>query len=143
MKTLKELRKSKGLTMGKLAELSGVSAKTVSQYEQDPPGRPSRKVLDKLSSALKVSADDLMACVYPAHKGPVARGDSEAAGTIMLEEEHVNRVLRLIDKELEDLRFTLMDGAELAGEYPSLARCMDMVSSDIELLVDIRGRFGG
>jgi transcriptional regulator with XRE-family HTH domain len=128
--------------MGKLAELSGVSAKTVSQYEQDPPGRPSRKVLDKISAALKVSTDELMACVYPALKGPGAQGATEAQGTIMLEEEHVNRVLRLIDKEIEELRFSLMDGAELAGEYPSLARCMDMISRDIDLLMDIRDRFG-
>jgi transcriptional regulator with XRE-family HTH domain len=49
--TFKELRKSKGLTMGKLAEKSGVSAKTISLYEQSPPSRPGKKVMSKISGA--------------------------------------------------------------------------------------------
>ncbi|HPI93111.1 MAG TPA: helix-turn-helix transcriptional regulator [Deltaproteobacteria bacterium] len=141
MKTFKELRKAKGLTMGKLAELSGVSAKTVSQYEQNPPGRPSRKVIGKISEALDMSMDELMAYVYPSRK----RTDTDAKpgydGTIMLEEAHVSRLIRLIDKELEELRYILMDGAELAEDYPALARCMDMINDDIDMLMEIKGCF--
>jgi transcriptional regulator with XRE-family HTH domain len=55
VKTLKELRKSKGLTMGKLAELCGISAKTISLYEHSPQVRPSKKVVGKLSDAHNIS----------------------------------------------------------------------------------------
>jgi len=56
----------------------------------------------------------------------------------MLEEAHVNRLVRLIDKELEDLRYILMDGAELADDYPALARYMAMISDDIDMLTEIK-----
>ena len=141
MKTFKELRKSKGLTMGSLAELSGVSAKTVSVYEQEPPARPSRKVVGKLSEALKINPEELMACMYPTKKGAGVRGGETTEGNIMLEEMHVNRLVRLIDKELEELRYILLEGIELTEDYPSISKCMDMVGSDIELLSEIKGRF--
>lgn len=141
MKTFKELRKSKGLTMGRLAELSGVSAKTVSVYEQEPPARPSRKVLGKLAEALKVDTDELTACIYPGRKRSGARGRQDIDGNIMLEEIHVNRLLRLIDKELDELRYVLLDGAELSEDYPAVGKCMDMVASDMELLAEVKGRF--
>jgi len=141
VKTFKELRKSKGLTMGRLAELSGVSAKTVSVYEQEPPARPSRKVVGKLSEALKINPEDLMACMYPTKKGAGVRGGETTEGNIMLEEIHVNRLIRLIDKELEELRYILLEGVELTEDYPSIGKCMDMVGSDIELLSEIKDRF--
>jgi transcriptional regulator with XRE-family HTH domain len=141
VKTFKELRKSKGLTMGRLAELSGVSAKTVSVYEQEPPARPSRKVVGKLSGALKINPEELMACIYPAKKGAGVRGGGTTEDNIMLEEMHVNRLIRLIDKELEELRYILLEGVELTEDYPSISKCMDMVASDIELLSEIKGRF--
>ena len=141
VKTFKELRKSKGLTMGRLAELSGVSAKTVSVYEQEPPARPSRKVVGKLSEALKINPGELMACMYPTKKGAGVRGGETTEGNIMLEEIHVNRLIRLIDKELEELRYILLEGVELTEDYPSIGKCMDMVGSDIELLSEIKDRF--
>jgi transcriptional regulator with XRE-family HTH domain len=141
MKTFKELRKSKGLTMGSLAELSGVSAKTVSVYEQEPPARPSRKVVGKLSEALKIKPEELMACIYPAKKGTGVRGNVTTEDNIMLEEMHVNRLVRLIDKELEELRYILLESVELTDDYPSIGKCMDMVAFDIELLSEIKGRF--
>jgi transcriptional regulator with XRE-family HTH domain len=141
VKTFKELRKAKGLTMGRLAELSGVSAKTVSVYEQEPPARPSKKVVGKLSEALKIKPEELMACIYPSKKRSGAQGGNAADGNIMLEEMHVNRLVRLIDKELEELRYILLEGVELIEDYPSIGKCMDMVGSDIELLTEIKGRF--
>jgi transcriptional regulator with XRE-family HTH domain len=141
VKTFKELRKSKGLTMGRLAELSGVSAKTVSVYEQEPPARPSRKVVGKLSDALKINPEELMACIYPTKKRSGVRAGETIEGNIMLEEMHVNRLVRLIDKELEELRYILLEGIELTEDYPSIGKCMDMVGSDIELLSEIKGRF--
>jgi hypothetical protein len=59
----------------------------------------------------------------------------------MLEEIHVNRLIRLIDKELEELRYILLEGVELTEDYPSIGKCMDMVGSDIELLSEIKDRF--
>jgi transcriptional regulator with XRE-family HTH domain len=141
VKTFKEMRKSKGLTMGKLAELSGVSAKTVSQYEQSPPERPSRKVLGKISGALGIGTDELMEHVYPSKKPSGNHSEAVSEGTIMLEEAHVNRMVRLIDKELEELRYILMDSSELVDDYPALARCMDMINDDIDLLIEMKGRF--
>jgi transcriptional regulator with XRE-family HTH domain len=144
VKTFKELRKSKGLTMGSLAELSGVSAKTVSVYEQEPPARPSRKVVGKLSEALKINPEELMACIYPvSKKGAGVRGHETTEDNILLEDMHVNRLVRLIDKELEELRYILLEGVELTDDYPSIGTCMDMVASDIELLFQIKGRFLG
>ena len=143
VKTFKELRKSKGLTMGKLAELSGVSAKTISVYEQDPPARPSRKAIGKLSGALRISPEELTAYIYPSKKRTRSRDNIMLQGNIMLDEIHVNRLLRLIDKEVEELRYVLLEGVELTDDYPAVGRCIDLVSSDIELLSEIKGRFLG
>ncbi|HOJ14271.1 MAG TPA: helix-turn-helix domain-containing protein [Deltaproteobacteria bacterium] len=141
-KTLKDLRKAKGLTMGRLAELSGVSAKTISQYEKNPPARPSRKALSKISEALGVSTDELTACIYPSKAaGKKAEQEPYAGDVLTLEDAHVSRLVRLIDKELEELRFILMDTAELADDHPSIARYLAMVGEDIDLLLDIRARF--
>lgn len=142
-KTLKDLRKAKGLTMGRLAERSGVSAKTISQYEKNPPARPSRKTLGKMAKALEIGVDELTACIYPGKvqaKTALAKTEEETS-TLMLEEAHVDRLVRLIDKEIEELRYILMDSAELASDYPSLARYLSMVGEDIDLLLDIKGRF--
>ena len=40
--------------MGMLAELSGISAKTISLYEQAPPAWPSKKVVGKLALSMRV-----------------------------------------------------------------------------------------
>lgn len=141
MKTLKEVRKSKGLTMGKLAELSGVSAKTVSVYEQDPPKRPSRKVLGKISDALGMDIEDLTAVIYPAKRRAGSRSEEVMEDSLMLDDYHVNRIIRLIDKELEELRYTILDGCEVTEDYPALSRYLDMVGEDIDLLTEIKSRF--
>lgn len=127
--------------MGNLAGLSGVSAKTVSVYEQEPPARPSRKVIGKLAESLKVSPEELMACMYPDRKRSGAKSRDNASGSIVLEEIHVNRLLRLIDKELEELRYMLLETVELTEDYPAVGRCMDMVGSDMDLLSEIKSRF--
>ena len=43
--TLRDLRKSKGLSLGKLAELAGLSQKTVSDLEKKPPKKLRMKTL--------------------------------------------------------------------------------------------------
>jgi transcriptional regulator with XRE-family HTH domain len=141
--TLKELRKSKGLTMGKLAELSGVSAKTISLYEQSPPARPSKKALSKISSVLGISAEVLRSTIFPEKKRAKGKGAEIPEDDIMLEETHVNRLLRLLDKEIEELRYLMVDCANLAEEHQALNMCVDTVSADIELLTQIKGRFQG
>jgi len=143
VKTLKELRKTKGLTMGKLSELSGVSAKTISLYEQSPPVRPSKKVVGKLSEALEIGPDELLTYLSPAKKRARARVEEEPEGNIMLEENHVARLIRLLDKEIEELRYLLVDCADLSEEHPALGKCIDTVDADIDLLSEIKGRFQG
>jgi transcriptional regulator with XRE-family HTH domain len=141
--SLRELRKSKGLTMGKLAELSGVSAKTISMYEQSPPSRPSRKALSKISDALGISIDELRATLFPEKKRSKGRVPEISEENILLDELHVNRILRLLDKEIEELRYLMVDCGNLAEDHPSLKRCMEAVGADIELLTQIKGRFQG
>jgi len=141
--TFKELRKSKGLTMGKLAEKSGVSAKTISQYEQSPPSRPGKKVLGKISGALGISAEELKSILYPEKKRPKGRPERVPEETGVLEEAHVIRIVRLIDKEIEELRYLLVDCANLASEHQALNQCMDSVQADIEILTQIKGTLLG
>jgi transcriptional regulator with XRE-family HTH domain len=141
--TFKELRKSKGLTMGKLAEKSGVSAKTISQYEQSPPVRPGKKVLGKISGALGINADELKTILYPDKKRPKGRSAQIPEETGVLEEAHVIRIVRLIDKEIEELRYLLVDCANLASEHQSMNLCLDSVQSDIEILTKIKGTLLG
>jgi transcriptional regulator with XRE-family HTH domain len=141
--TLKELRKSKGFTMGKLAELSGVSAKTISLYEQSPPSRPSRKALSKISGALGVTSEELRTSLFPEKKRTKGRSPEMPEENIMLEETHVSRILRLLDKEVEELRYLMVDCANLADEHQALKMCVDTVSADIELLTQIKGCFQG
>jgi transcriptional regulator with XRE-family HTH domain len=140
--TFKELRKSKGLTMGKLAKLSGVSAKTISQYEQAPPSRPGTKALSKISGALGVSSDELKVILYPDKKKAKGKTAVEIPEeNIMLDVLQVNRLLRLIDKEIEELRYLMVDCANLADEHPAMNLCLDTVSADIELLNKIKTCF--
>jgi transcriptional regulator with XRE-family HTH domain len=141
--SLRELRKAKGLTMGKLAELSGVSAKTISMYEQSPPARPSRNALSKISGALGIDIEELRAKLFPERKRSKGRTPDVPEENILLDEIHVNRILRLLDKEIEELRYLLVDCGNLAEDHPALKMCMDAVSADIELLTQIKGRFQG
>lgn len=136
--TFKELRKAKGLTMGKLAEKSGVSAKTISQYEQSPPSRPGKKVLGKISGALGINAEDLKSILYPDKKRPKGRAGRIPEETGILEETHVIRIVRLIDKEIEELRYLLVDCANMASEHEAMTSCMDSVQADIEILTQIK-----
>ncbi len=141
-KTLKDLRKEKGLTIGRLAEISGVSAKTISQYEKNPPSRPSRKALAKIGNALGISPGELEEKIYSAGAGSAAGTWGQAEQELLtLEDRHVERLIRLIDKEIEELRYILLDTAELADDHPPLGRFMAMVGEDIDLLMDIKTRF--
>ena len=56
MNGIKEIRKAKGLTLETLSKECGVSAKTILQYEHEPPKRPSRKVVDKLAATIILQA---------------------------------------------------------------------------------------
>ena len=141
--TFKELRKSKGLTMGKLAEKSGVSAKTISLYEQSPPSRPGKKVMSKISGALGISTEELKSILYPEKKRPKGRSAEAPEDMNILNETHVVRLLRLLDKEVEELRYLMVDCANLVEEHPSMNICLDSVSSDIELLTMIKGYLQG
>jgi transcriptional regulator with XRE-family HTH domain len=138
--TLKDLRKSKKMTIGKLAELSGVSAKTVSDLEKDPSRKTRDKTLGKMAEALGISAHKLTDLVYSSEKKRV-KGDAGASGeeNIVLDDVHVNRILRLIDNELDENRNTLMEGMELVDDYPAMAKLMNMLTEDVDLLLNIKG----
>ena len=57
--TIKKLRESKGLTQLQLAEIIGVSSKTVSKWETGK-GLPDISLVEPLSQALGVSIMELM-----------------------------------------------------------------------------------
>jgi len=58
-KNLREIRKKKGYTQTKLAELSGVSQRAIGHYEKHAK-RPTVEKVTKLADALSVSVDELM-----------------------------------------------------------------------------------
>ena len=141
MKNLKDVRKAKGLTMEKLASMSGVSLKTISLYEHTPPKRPGRTVIAKLSDALEISPEELLEILTSGSSGQSAQegapGDEES---IMLEEMHVSRLLSLIDREISELRHLILDCASLAEENPALTRNIDYIAADIDLLMSLKAR---
>jgi len=129
------------LSLGKLAELAGLSQKTVSDLEKKPPQKPRLKTLGKLADALGITADDLQGIVYPPKKkrGRGEQLEMPGEGSIFMTDVHVNRILRLIDNELEGLSQTLLEGLELVDDYPSIGRYMNMVTEDVDLLLEIKG----
>lgn len=56
---IKNIRKQKGLTQRELAELIGMTASTITKYENDQL-EPSIETIGKIASVLKVSSLDLM-----------------------------------------------------------------------------------
>ncbi len=144
MDNLRGIRKAKGLTMEQLAKASGVSAKTVSLYENTPPKRPSRKVVEKLCAALDVSPDKLMKTIgvkeKQAKKNAPLPVPEEYSETIELDDTHVVRMLVLIEKELADLHQVMMETADLAEDHPWMGRCVEYIAGDIELLMEIKQR---
>ena len=58
-KNIKAIRKEKGLTQKKLAELSGIAEITIRQYEAEK-YRPKTEQLDKLAAALGVTIIDII-----------------------------------------------------------------------------------
>ena len=50
-------------------------------------------------------------------------------------------MLGLLDKEIMELQYLMIEAASLAGEHPSLAKSIDYLSADIDLLIEIKQRF--
>lgn len=59
-KTLKLIRKSKGLTQEQLAERSGIDYKYLQKLESKNPSSPTLQVLEKLSLGLGVSLQEFI-----------------------------------------------------------------------------------
>ena len=53
-KTIKELRKRKGLSQQELAKLTGISQTYISQLEKNADRNPSVEILNKISKALEI-----------------------------------------------------------------------------------------
>lgn len=124
--------------MEQLAAASGVSSKTISLYEHTPPRRPSRKVVDKLSQALDISPDVLLGTIGSKAK-PVKEAVREDLGeTIELEDFQVARIMVLVEKEFQGLHQMLIESASLAEDYPAVARSIEYLTQDMDLLNEIR-----
>ena len=138
VKSIKEIRKAKGFTLETLSKLCGVSAKTILQYEHEPPQRPSQKVVEKLSKALDLSPDELLRMIKSPGK---ARGKAGVDAMVELSDEHISSIRILIEKEIRELQLLLLDYAELQEQHPALNKAMDYLSNDINLLTEIKGFF--
>ncbi len=140
MNDLRGVRKSKGMTMEQLAKKSGVSAKTISLYETTPPKRPSQKVMGRISSALGISSDALLGAIGLKKKPAKGAAVMDVPDAIELSDHQVVRIQVLIDKELQELHMMMIETASLAEEIPAMAKSMEYLSNDIDLLTDIRQR---
>ena len=58
--TLKQLRKSKGLTQEKLAEMSDIDYKYLQKLESSNPSSPTLSVLEKLSHGLGITLTEFI-----------------------------------------------------------------------------------
>lgn len=127
--------------MEQLASKSGVSSKTISLYEQTPPLRPSRKVVGRLSQSLDISPDILLEAI--GSKGRSKKGGlKEIFGmTVELSDVQVVRILGLVEKEIQDLQHLMIESASLADKHPSLARSVEYLAADIDLLTGIKQGF--
>ena len=56
---LKEIRKSKGITLSKLADLSGVSAGYLCHLEKGSRTNPSMEIMNKIAEALNKSITEI------------------------------------------------------------------------------------
>jgi len=62
MMTLKELRKFKGISQQKLAEIAGISQSYIAYMELGDLKNPSQAIIKKLAQALEVSLTEIMSC---------------------------------------------------------------------------------
>jgi transcriptional regulator with XRE-family HTH domain len=124
--------------MEQLASASGVSSKTISLYEHTPPKRPSRKVVDKLSQALDLSADVLLGTIGTKTRHPKEALPEAHEEAIELEDFHVARIMVLVERELQELHQTVIEAASVADDHPAVAKSIEYLTSDIDLLYEIR-----
>lgn len=66
--TLKQLRKSKGLTQEKLAEVSDIDYKYLQKLESSNPSSPTLSVLEKLSRGLGITLTELISHIEESKK---------------------------------------------------------------------------
>lgn len=66
--TLKQLRKSKGLTQEKLAEVSDIDYKYLQKLESKNPSSPTLSVLEKLSHGLGIILTELIRFIEEGRK---------------------------------------------------------------------------
>lgn len=66
--TLKQLRKSKGLTQEKLAEMSDIDYKYLQKLESKNPSSPTLFVLEKLSHGLGITLTELITFIEEGRK---------------------------------------------------------------------------
>jgi transcriptional regulator with XRE-family HTH domain len=72
---IKRLRKQRGLTQDKLAELSGLSRITITNLETEPKSNPGKDTIERIAMALGVTSSELSAT--DAERG----GSQENSGT--------------------------------------------------------------
>ncbi|MCH3962651.1 MAG: helix-turn-helix domain-containing protein [Clostridium sp.] len=111
---LRKLRQKYKLSINKLATLSGINKSTISEIENEKISNPSRNTLEKLSSALKISVDDLL--------GNIKKEEAEKL-------ELNKRDLRDISKDVD----SIMDKLDKGESGPSYYNGIEMKEEDKEL----------
>lgn len=66
--TLKQLRKNKGLTQEKLAEMSDIDYKYLQKLESSNPSSPTLSVLEKLSHGLGITLTEFITFIEEGRK---------------------------------------------------------------------------
>lgn len=134
MNQLTEIRKSKGLTMSRLSEISGISANTISTYEKNPPHRPSKKVLIKLSEALGEPVGVLIKQEKKAKRTIEQPSEAKKAINHALSRPEIEHLMLLVSNEIRNVQLLIIETADLAETHPVLNKSMGYFSDEIERL---------
>ena len=137
MNQISTIRKSKGLTMGKLAEITGVSPKTISTYETTPPSRPRKNVLEKISHALGVPVDDLITNGKKGRKSPAQEPVIKETKLHELTKSELDHLRLLVNNEMKVIQQLIIETAQVADSHPALNKSMDIFSGVMDRLKSI------
>lgn len=97
---LKKLRKLKGLSIAKLAELSKVSPSYITRIEKGTRKTPKPEILKKLAPHLGVSYDELMA-----QAGYISRDDD----TLLIKDENIKDIFFNLTQSKKKLFWAVAD----------------------------------
>lgn len=129
---IKQLRKKKGLSLGKLAETAGVSKAYLSQLENSVSKQPSAEILFKIASALGTTIADLLDKPVRVQSTDVLRlGEDEIPYGLR---RLINDRGDILDIREEDVKMLM--NIQYRGKQPKSVDEWEYVLRTIRLVVD-------